>query len=46
MSRIGSRIIKVPETVTVTNNNGIIEVKGPKGTLTQKLAKNIELKQE
>ena len=35
MSRIGSRIIKVPETVTVTNNNGIIEVKGPKGTLTQ-----------
>lgn len=46
MSRIGSRIIKVPETVTVTNNNRIIEVKGPKGTLTQKLAKNIELKQE
>ena len=35
MSRIGNRVIKVPENVTVTLNDNIVEVKGPKGTLEQ-----------
>ena len=46
MSRIGNRIIKVPEGVTVTEENGIITVKGPKGSLNQKLLKDITMKQE
>ena len=31
MSRIGNRIITVPEGVTVTEENNIVTVKGPKG---------------
>ena len=30
MSRIGKRIITVPEGVTVTEENGVVIVKGPK----------------
>ncbi len=37
MSRIGKRPIPVPKGVTVTVQPGAIEVKGPKGTLTQAL---------
>ncbi len=33
MSRIGRKPINIPAGVTVTVNNGVIEVKGPKGTL-------------
>lgn len=33
MSRIGRKPINIPASVTVTVNNGVIEVKGPKGTL-------------
>lgn len=46
MSRIGNRIIKVPETVTVTEENGIVSVKGPKGTLEQVMLKGITMKNE
>ena len=33
MSRIGRKPINIPAGVTVTTNDGVIEVKGPKGTL-------------
>ncbi len=33
MSRIGRKPINIPAGVTVNVNNGVIEVKGPKGTL-------------
>lgn len=35
MSRIGLKIINVPESVTVTKNGDNITVKGPKGELTR-----------
>ena len=35
MSRIGNAIITIPAGVTVDGSNGVITVKGPKGTLTQ-----------
>lgn len=35
MSRIGKEPVKIPAGVTVEVNEGIITVKGPKGTLTQ-----------
>ena len=43
MSRIGNRIIKIPEGVTVENNDNVITVKGPKGTLSRKLSENIKM---
>ncbi len=46
MSRIGNRIIIVPENVTITDEDNIIKVTGPKGTLEEKLLKGIILKQE
>ncbi len=45
MSRIGNRIITVPTGVTVTEENGIVTVTGPKGTLQQKMLKKITMKQ-
>ena len=35
MSRIGNAIITIPAGVTVDGKDGVITVKGPKGTLTQ-----------
>ena len=35
MSRIGKKPIPVPKGVTVAVKDGAIEVKGPKGTVTQ-----------
>ena len=35
MSRIGREPVKVPAGVTITAANGLLTVKGPKGTLTQ-----------
>ena len=46
MSRIGNRIIAVPEGVTVENIDNVVTVKGPKGTLTQPMLKDITMKQE
>ena len=46
MSRIGNRKIEVPAGVTVSEENGIVTVKGPKGELTTKLAGNITMKVE
>ena len=41
MSRIGNRIIVVPEGVTVTSEDNNIHVKGPKGELSLALGKGI-----
>ena len=46
MSRIGNRIITVPADVTVENVDNVVTVKGPKGTLSQVMLKDITMKQE
>lgn len=46
MSRIGKSIIEIPANVTVTEKDGLVTVKGPKGELTQQLQDGITLKQE
>ncbi len=46
MSRIGKAIIEIPANVTVTEKEGLVTVKGPKGELTQQLSDGITLKQE
>ncbi len=46
MSRIGNRIITVPEGVTVENIDNVVTVKGPKGTLHQPMLQDITMKQE
>ncbi len=46
MSRIGKAIIEIPANVTVTEKDGLVTVKGPKGELTQQLLEGITLKQE
>ena len=43
MSRIGNLPIKVPEGITVTNENNLIKVKGPKGELFQQVDKDIKV---
>ena len=35
MSRIGREPVSIPAGVTITADNGLLTVKGPKGTLTQ-----------
>ena len=42
MSRIGKALINIPAGVTVDFSNGVITVKGPKGTLTQNYDTAIE----
>jgi large subunit ribosomal protein L6 len=46
MSRIGNRKLVIPEGVTITEENNVVTVKGPKGELTTNLAKNISIKVE
>ena len=46
MSRIGNRKLVIPEGVTITEENNVITVKGPKGELTTNLANNISIKVE
>ncbi len=43
MSRIGKRIIAIPENVTVEAKDNTVIVKGPKGELTAPIVKNIEV---
>ena len=45
MSRIGNRKIEIPAGVTVTLENNIITVTGPKGTLKMELSKDITMEQ-
>ena len=43
MSRVGKVIIEVPKGVEIKSEDGIISVKGPKGTLTKKLPAGITI---
>ena len=43
MSRIGNRVLSVPENVTVTVDNNIVTVKGPKGELSTEINENIKV---
>lgn len=44
MSRIGNRVITIPENVTVTTNDNVVTVKGPKGELSTEIHKDITVK--
>lgn len=46
MSRIGKMPIAIPAGVTVDFNNGVVTVKGPKGTLTREVVGNIGFETE
>jgi large subunit ribosomal protein L6 len=46
MSRIGKQPIPLPRGVEVTRNNGLIQVKGPKGTLQRSIPAAMEVKVE
>ena len=46
MSRVGNRILSLPENVTVTTEGNIVTVKGPKGELSTEINKNITVKVE
>ncbi|MDE5722141.1 MAG: 50S ribosomal protein L6 [Clostridia bacterium] len=46
LSRIGKLPVAVPAGVTVTFENGLLTVKGPKGTLSQKIVGDIDIKVE
>lgn len=46
MSRIGRAPIVIPQGVTFENNDNLVTVKGPLGTLTQKVDKSIDVKVE
>ena len=41
MSRIGKLPISIPAGVTVSQNGGVVTVKGPKGELSQKIDSSI-----
>lgn len=41
MSRIGKRAVEIPAGVTATMDNGIVTMKGPKGTLTVPMSDDI-----
>ncbi len=43
MSRIGNRVIKVPTSVTVDNNDNVVTVKGPKGELSYEVNNNLKV---
>ena len=46
MSRIGKKVIAIPAGVTVEFKDGVVTVKGGKGTLTREIKGNIDVKQE
>ncbi len=46
LSRVGKRPIALPKGVTVSVNNGNVDVKGPKGTLSRPLTPNVTVKSE
>ena len=43
MSRIGNRELTILDGVEVKEENGLVTVKGPKGELSMKLAKEIKM---
>ncbi|MEO0331682.1 MAG: 50S ribosomal protein L6, partial [Bacteroidota bacterium] len=46
MSRIGNQPISVPEGVSISRENSLVKVKGPKGELSQKVDNDFEMKVE
>ncbi|MGQ7367868.1 50S ribosomal protein L6 [Streptococcus suis] len=46
MSRIGNKVITLPAGVELTQNNGLVTVKGPKGELTREFPTAIEIRVE
>ena len=46
MSRIGNRVLTIPQGVTVETNGNIVTVKGPKGELSTEINKNIAVNVE
>lgn len=46
MSRIGNKVIVLPDGVEITNNDNVVTVKGPKGELTREFSKDIEIRVE
>ncbi|KEF36495.1 LSU ribosomal protein L6P [Schinkia azotoformans MEV2011] len=46
MSRIGKKILEIPQGVTLTNNSNVITVKGPKGELTRAFNPEMAIKVE
>ncbi len=46
MSRIGKKVIAVPAGVSVNFADGVVAVKGPKGSLSRKITGNIDVKSE
>ncbi|EKN65152.1 50S ribosomal protein L6 [Schinkia azotoformans] len=46
MSRIGKKILEIPQGVTLTNNSNVITVKGPKGELTRAFNPEMTIKVE
>jgi large subunit ribosomal protein L6 len=43
MSRVGKQLIKVPQGVTIVRNGDDVTVKGPKGTLSERVPSDIDL---
>lgn len=43
MSRIGKKLIEVPESVKIRQDSSVIEVKGPKGTLSMEIPRGVEV---
>lgn len=46
MSRIGNRILTIPENVTITVDGNVVSVKGPKGELSTEINRNIKVEIE
>ena len=46
MSRIGKKPVPVPAGVKIAINNGAIEIKGPKGALTQDIPPGVEVEHD
>jgi large subunit ribosomal protein L6 len=43
MSRIGKQPVAIPEKVDLKINNGVVQVKGPKGELSYTLTENVNV---
>lgn len=46
MSRIGSKTIEIPESVTLNISAGMVDIKGPKGTMVIPVHSDMQVKQD
>jgi large subunit ribosomal protein L6 len=44
MSRVGKQIINIPEKTEVKVSGGVLDIKGPKGSLSKKFKNDVEIK--